>query len=119
MKVLMLSPRIPLSFLSFSKAMRRQGCRAPYPSLSLITVAALLPREWQLRLVDMNVEAVTEPMWDWADLVMISGLIMQRENMLALIREAKTGAKPWWQGEPIPAPCRRKFFRGGRFFDQG
>jgi radical SAM superfamily enzyme YgiQ (UPF0313 family) len=113
MKVLMLSPRMPLSFLSFSKAMRRQGCKAPYPSLSLITVAALLPREWQLRLVDMNVEAVTEPMWDWADLVMISGLIMQRENMLALIREAKDRGKTVVAGGAYPSTMPEEVFQAG------
>ena len=113
MKVLMLSPRMPLSFLSFSKAIRRRGCKAPYPSLSLITVAALLPREWQLRLVDMNVEAVTEPMWDWADLVMISGLIMQRENMLALIREAKDRGKTVVAGGAYPSTMPEEVFQGG------
>jgi radical SAM superfamily enzyme YgiQ (UPF0313 family) len=104
---------MPLSYLSFSKAIRRRGCKAPYPSLSLITVAALLPREWQLRHVDMNVKAVTDPMWAWADLVMISGMIMQRENMLALVREAKNRGKTMVAGGAYPSTMPEEVFQGG------
>lgn len=76
MKVLLIFPRMPRSFFSYFKVLHRLGRKALFPSLSLLTVAALLPREWQLRLVDENVEPVTEPMWAWAELVMISGMII-------------------------------------------
>lgn len=93
LKVLLIFPRMPRSFFSYSKVLHRLGRKALFPSLSLITVAALLPREWQLRLVDENVEPVTEQMWAWTELVMISGMIIQGPNMLALIREAKARGK--------------------------
>ena len=62
------------------------GVKTLQPPLGLITVAALLPRDWQLRLVDLNTEPIPSHLWDWADLVMISGMIIHRHNLLALIR---------------------------------
>jgi len=63
------------------------------PPLGLLTVAALLPREWQLHLVDLNAATLTDQQWNWADLVLISGMLIQRQNLLALIREAKARGK--------------------------
>ena len=59
------------------------------PPLGLITVAAILPQQWQFKLVDHNVQEITESDWDWAELVVISGMIVQKNDMLAQIAEAK------------------------------
>lgn len=116
MKVLLIFPPMPQSFFSFSKVMRQIGCKAHLPSLSLITVAALLPREWQLRLVDMNVEPLTEPMLAWAEMVMISGMIIQRSNMLALIREAKAWGKTVVVGGAYPSSMPEEALQAGADF---
>jgi len=55
----------------------------------MLTVAAILPQAW-FRLVDRNIRFETEADWAWADLVIISGMIVQKLDMLHLIREAKT-----------------------------
>jgi radical SAM superfamily enzyme YgiQ (UPF0313 family) len=116
MKALLIFPRMPLSFFSYAKTVRRLGCRALFPSLSLITVAALLPREWQLRLVDVNVEPVTDQMWAWAELVMISGMVIQRPNMLALIREAKARGKTVVVGGAYPSSMPEEALQAGTDF---
>lgn len=116
MKVLLIFPLMPQSFFSFPKVVHRLGCKALFPSLSLITVAALLPKEWQLRLVDQNVEPVTEPLWDWAELVMISGMIIQGPNMLALIREAKARGKTVIVGGPYPSSLPEEPLQAGADF---
>jgi len=107
---------MPLSFFSFPKVVHRVGCKTLFPSLSLITVAALLPREWQLRLVDENVEPVTESMWAWAELVMISGMLIQGPNMLALIREAKARGKTVVVGGTYPTSMPEEVLPAGPDF---
>jgi radical SAM superfamily enzyme YgiQ (UPF0313 family) len=59
----------------------------------MITVAAILPQTWEFRLVDRNIRLETEADWAWADLVIISGMIVQKPDMIHLIREAKRRGK--------------------------
>ena len=113
MRVLLLSPPLPLSFFSFPQAIRHMGCKTVIPPLGLITVAALLPREWQVRLVDMNVEPVSESMWAWAEMVMISGMTIQRLGMLALIREAKARNKTVVVGGAYPSSLPEEVLAAG------
>jgi radical SAM superfamily enzyme YgiQ (UPF0313 family) len=100
--VLLVAPIIPPSFWSFRETNRLMGARTLLPPLGLITVAALLPREWNLRLVDLNVRPLTEDDWNWADIVMISAMLVQRTGMLALIAEAKRRGKVVVAGGPYP-----------------
>ena len=89
MRVLLLYPLFPKSFWSFDKALELVGRKVSLPPLGLLTVAAILPQNWEFRLVDRNVEFETEADWGWADLVIVSGMIVQELDMLCLIREAK------------------------------
>ena len=89
MRVLLLYPQFPKSFWSFEKTIELIGRKAFLPPLSLITVAAILPQTWEFRLVDCNVGEPTEADWQWAELVIISGMIVQKANILHCIREAK------------------------------
>jgi radical SAM superfamily enzyme YgiQ (UPF0313 family) len=66
-------------------------------------VAALLPPEWELRLVDQEIEPLTPQDWEWAEMVMISGMVPHRENLLALVREAKQRGKLVVAGGPYPS----------------
>jgi radical SAM superfamily enzyme YgiQ (UPF0313 family) len=66
----------------------------------MITVAAILPQTWEFRLVDRNVRLETEADWAWADLVIISGMIVQKPDLLELIHEAKRRGKPVAVGGP-------------------
>jgi radical SAM superfamily enzyme YgiQ (UPF0313 family) len=116
MKVLLVYPPTPMSFFSYPKLLHRLGCKAYMPPLSLLTVAALLPREWQVHLVDLNVEPVHERMWAWADLVMTSGMIIQRPNMLALIREAKARGKTVVAGGPYASSLPEEVMEAGADF---
>jgi radical SAM superfamily enzyme YgiQ (UPF0313 family) len=93
MKVLLLYPLFPKSFWSFDKALELIGRKVSLPPLGMITVAAILPQTWEFRLVDRNVRFETEADWHWADLVIISGMIVQKSDMLNLIREAKRRGK--------------------------
>ncbi|MEM7553612.1 MAG: B12-binding domain-containing radical SAM protein [Cyanobacteria bacterium P01_A01_bin.84] len=89
MRVLLLYPLFPKSFWSFDKTIELIGRKVSLPPLGLITVAAILPQTWEFRLVDRNARDVTQEDWEWADLVIISGMIVQKSDMLEMIREAK------------------------------
>lgn len=102
MKVLLLYPLFPKSFWSFEKALALVNKKALLPPLGLITVAAILPQEWDYKLVDRNIREVTEQEWNWAELVIISGMIVQKEDLLAQIREAKRRGKKVAAGGPYP-----------------
>ncbi len=100
MKTLLLYPLFPKSFWSFEKTLELVGRKAQLPPLGLITVAAILPQEWELKLVDRNIEDVTEAQWEWAELVILSGMIVQKEDLLAQVQEAKRRGKKVAVGGP-------------------
>lgn len=109
MRVLLLYPLFPPSFWSFEKALELIGRKVSMPPLGLITVAAILPQEWEFRLVDRNVRCETETDWDWAELVIISGMIVQKLDLLHLISQAKQRGKLVAVGGPyvtsVPEPA--------------
>ncbi len=113
MNVLLSYPIFPTSFWSFEKAVQGIGKKAFMPPLSLVTVAALLPQEWSFRLRDRNIEPVTEEDWEWADLVMFSGMIAQKEDYLAQIKEAKRRGKPVVVGGPYATSLPNDFLNAG------
>ena len=100
MRVLLLNPRFPKSFWSFDKALELIGRQVSLPPLSLITVAAILPQTWEFRLVDRNIRPETPADWEWAELVIISGMIVQKDDMIQLIQSAKRLGKPVAVGGP-------------------
>lgn len=100
MRVLLVYPRFPKSFWSFEKALQLVGRKALLPPLGLITVAAILPDEWEYKLVDRNIEEITAAEWDWAEMVILSGMIVQKDDLLAQLREAKRRGKPVAVGGP-------------------
>jgi radical SAM superfamily enzyme YgiQ (UPF0313 family) len=97
---LLISPRFPPTFWSYEPILELVGKKALMPPLGLITVAAMLPDTWTSRLVDCNVRPVTEAEWAWADIVLLSGMIVQKPHMLELVAEAGRRHKPVVVGGP-------------------
>ncbi|MEA5507006.1 B12-binding domain-containing radical SAM protein [Halotia wernerae UHCC 0503] len=100
MNILLLYPLFPKSFWSFEKTLALLNRKAMLPPLGLVTVAAILPQEWKFKLVDRNVRDVTQAEWDWADLVILSAMIVQKEDLLEQIQEAKRRGKRVAVGGP-------------------
>ena len=76
MRVLLVNPLFPDSYWSGSHALRFARRRCLLPPLGLITVAALLPKEWRCRLIDLNVEQLSDSDIRWADVVMLTGMLV-------------------------------------------
>lgn len=102
MRVLLLYPVFPPSFWSFDETIRLMGHKALLPPLGLVTVAAMLPQSWEFKLVDRNVRDVTDEEWEWAEIVMISAMIVQKADFAEQIRRAKRHGKPVVVGGPYP-----------------
>ena len=113
MKVLLLYPLFPKSFWSFEKTLQLVGRRAMLPPLGLVTVAAILPQEWEFRLRDRNIEDVPEEDWNWADLVILSGMIVQKPDLLDQLREAKRRGVPVAVGGPYATALHQEVAEAG------
>jgi hypothetical protein len=81
MKVLLINPEFPDTYWSFRHALKFEGKLAAFPPLGLLTVSAMLPKSWDRRLVDMNVETLWPEDIEWADIVMVSAMIVQNESL--------------------------------------
>jgi radical SAM superfamily enzyme YgiQ (UPF0313 family) len=101
MKALLLYPELPYSFWSLQETCKISGRKTLLPPLGLLTAAALLPQDWEFRLVDLNTRALSEADWDWADLVLVSGMIIQQNDILGLVREVKQRGKISVAGGPF------------------
>lgn len=80
MKVLLVYPLCPITYMGFQYSAPITGTKAALPPLGLLTVAAMLPRAWPRRLVDLNVRALSDHDLDWADVVFISAMSVQHQS---------------------------------------
>ncbi len=101
MKALMVYPEFPDTFWSFKHVLPFLGKRSAYPPLGMLTVAALLPSSWQRRVVDMNVYPLKDSDIDWADVVLVSGMMVQGPSIRNVIRRSKERGRRTVVGGPI------------------
>lgn len=101
MKVLLLYPEFPDTFWSFKHALEFVGKRSALPPLGLLTVAAMLPPEWSLRLIDENVGALTEQDLAWADCAFVSAMVVQRTSAHRVVDRCKKAGLLVVAGGPL------------------
>ena len=89
MKILLVYPQYPDTFWSFKHALKFVSKKAAFPPLGLLTVAAMLPSEWEKKLVDINVASLTDKDIRWADYVFISAMVVQRDSVKEVIARCK------------------------------
>jgi radical SAM superfamily enzyme YgiQ (UPF0313 family) len=90
------------SYWNFGYVARMVGRKYNMPPLGLLTVAALLPENWECRLLDLNARALDEALLDWADVVMTGGMVTQRMETRRIIQRAHAHGKPVVVGGPDP-----------------
>ncbi|BAY12515.1 B12-binding domain-containing radical SAM protein [Calothrix sp. NIES-2098] len=102
MRALLLWPIMPNSFWSYQETLDLAGLRSTNPPLGLITIAAMLPSDWEIRFVDRNVSLETDADWDWCDMVIISAMIIQKQDFRELIQKGVALGKKVAVGGPYP-----------------
>lgn len=88
------------TFWNFAATCELFGAKYPTAPLGLITLAALLPETWTVRLVDRNVETLHESDLEWADLVMTGGMLPQYFDTVEVIDLCRAHGKPVAVGGP-------------------
>ena len=101
MNILLIYPAFPNTFWSFKYALSFINKKAAHPPLGLITIAALLPDHWNRKLVDVNTEKLTAKKIEWADLVFISGMTVQRKSATEIIQRCHDMGKKVVVGGPL------------------
>lgn len=116
MKALLLYPQFPQSFWSYDRFMEIAGFKAVIPPLGIITVAALLPKEWEIRFCDRNVNLETDADWQWCDLVILSAMLVQKPDFHALIQKAVKLGKKVAVGGPYPTSLPQEALDSGAHY---
>jgi len=101
MKILLVYPNTPETFWSFRHVLRFVSKKSAFPPLGLLTVAAMLPKEWDLRLVDMNVEPLPDEALAWADVVFLSAMLVHKEAVADIARRCAALGKTIVAGGPL------------------
>lgn len=116
MKALLLYPRFPQTFWSYNRFMEMAGLKAFIPPLGILTVASLLPQDWEIRFHDRNVKEETEADWEWCDIVILSAMLAQKEDFLAEIQKAVQLGKKVAVGGPYPTSVPEPALNAGAHY---
>lgn len=109
MKILLVYPEYPDTFWSYKHALKFVSKKAAYPPLGLITVASLLPKEWETKLIDINIGKLHMEDILWADYVFISAMSTQIESAIKVIDRCKDFLTPIVAGGPLFTADYEKF----------
>ncbi len=90
------------SSLNYVDVCKIVGAKYPVPPLGLITVAALLPQDWNFKLVDLNTEPLSDSHLEWADIVCTGGMLSQQPGIFSIIGKAHDHGKKVVVGGPDP-----------------
>lgn len=101
MKILLVYPQTPDTFWSFKHVLRFVSKRVAFPPVGLLTVAAMMPREWEYRFVDTNVERLRDEDLQWADYVLISAMIVHKASVHELVARCRCAGRPVIAGGPL------------------
>lgn len=109
MNTLLVYPAYPDTFWSFKHVLPFISKKAAFPPLGLLTVAAMLPADWNKRLVDVNVSDLLDADLAWADLVLISAMLVQEKSAREVIQRAKALGKRVVAGGPAFSAQHERF----------
>lgn len=109
MNILLVSPRTPDTFWSFKHALPFVSKRSAHPPLGLLTVAAMLPNEWNLRLVDLDTTRLRDAAIRWADWVFVGGMIVHEPSVHEIAARCAALGKPVLAGGPLFTTGHERF----------
>ena len=108
-RILLISPQTPDTFWSFKHAMRFISKRTAFPPLGLLTVAAMLPDDWELKLIDLNTGSLNDNDLRWADYVMIGAMIVHKASVREIISRCRKFSRRIIAGGPLFTTCHSEF----------
>lgn len=100
MKALLIYPEFPDTYWSFRHALPFERKRAAFPPLGLLTISAMLPASWERRLVDLNVQSFKVADLKWADVVLASAMLVQKDALRRVVDQCKALGKRVVVGGP-------------------
>src|SRR3981189_1583444 len=100
MRALLVNPRTPPTYWGFQHSLPIAGKKASLPPLGLLSLAALLPRSWELRVADGNVGPVRDDELRWADAVLVTGMRIQSDALREVLTRARKLGKRTVVGGP-------------------
>lgn len=109
MNILLVYPEFPNTFWSFKHALWFIGKKAVSPPLGLLTLAAMFPQDWNVRLADLNIRALRPEELAWADYVFLSAMIVQQDSVHQVIARCKAAGVPIVAGGPLFSSQRNLF----------
>jgi radical SAM superfamily enzyme YgiQ (UPF0313 family) len=90
------------SSLNYVDVCKIAGAKYPVPPLGLLTVVALLPQNWDFKLIDLNTTSLQDIYFEWADIVCTGGMLSQQPGIIEIIRKAHEHGKKVVAGGPDP-----------------
>lgn len=102
---LLIYPEFPISYWGFQYALRFVGKKSSMPPLGLLTVAGMFPEDYHLRVVDTNVEPLTDSHLEWADVAFLSAMVIQKHSFQEIARRCRKAGVPVVAGGPYPTSC--------------
>ena len=101
MKVLLVYPQYPDTFWSFRHALKFTPRKALNTPLGVLTIAAMLPTDWEKKAIDMNVSRLHDKDIEWADYVFVSAMIAQQKSAREVVDRCKKLNKKVVGGGPL------------------
>jgi radical SAM superfamily enzyme YgiQ (UPF0313 family) len=109
MRALLVQPRSPVTYWSYEHSLPFIGKATTLPPLGLVTLAALLPQRWTLRLRDLNVAPLEDADLEWAEVVLLSGMLVQVDSMREVLRRAGAAGRRTVVGGPAVSSSPEQF----------
>jgi len=101
MNALLIYPEWPDTYWSFKHALPFEGKRSAYPPLGLLTIAPLLPAHWKKRLVDTNIRRLTDADLKWAEVALLSGMLVHKQELLEILARCRARGLRTVIGGPV------------------
>ena len=109
MNILLINPDLPPTFWSFKNALKFISRKAVVPPLGLLTVAAMLPKEWETKLVDMTTSKLHDRDIKWADYVFVTAMFIQRKSADQVIERCRKIGRKIVVGGPMFASIPEQY----------
>ncbi|MCE5187129.1 MAG: DUF4070 domain-containing protein [Planctomycetaceae bacterium] len=101
MNILLVNPESPNTFWSLKNALYFVSKKAMLPPLGLLTIASMLPEDWNKKLIDLNTTALTDEHLAWADYVFLTAMVVQKRSADQIIARCRQLDKPVVAGGPL------------------